>query len=141
MTMTMTMGTAAIAESPTRLRPVILVAEDEPLIASCIRKVLEDSGFAVCIASTGAEALSLAVMYPPDLALVDIRLAGPMNGIEVACRLREDLSVRAIFLSGLFDPGIVERAQAAQPIDFLQKPFRPSQVFNAIERALAVAGG
>lgn len=137
--MAMTTDAATTSECATGRRLVILVAEDEPLIASCIRNVLENSGYVVSVASTGAEALSLAAIEPPDLALVDIRLAGPMNGIEVACRLREQFSVPAIFLSGLLDPRIVEHAQAAHPLDFLQKPFRPSQVFNAIERALGTA--
>jgi FixJ family two-component response regulator len=44
--------------------------------------------------------------------------------------------VPAIFLSGLVDTETAERARIAQPLGFLRKPFLPSQVFNAIERAL-----
>lgn len=120
-------------------RSGILVVEDETLVAISIKDVLEESGFSVAIASSGPEALSLAFLDPPDLALVDIRLKGPMDGIEVACDLRELLGVPPIFLSGALDPHVVECARLARPAGFLHKPFRPSQVFNAIERALGGA--
>jgi CheY-like chemotaxis protein len=126
-------------EGGPKRRSGILVIEDEALLASCIKDILEESGFSVAVASSGPEALSLAFIDPPDLALVDIWLKGPMDGIEVACSLREQLGVPPIFLSGTADPHILECARLAQPAGFLHKPFRPSQVFNAIERALGGA--
>ena len=68
---------------------------------------------------------------------IDIRLTGPIDGIELACQLRQEYGIPAIFLSGPLDADTALRAQAAQPLGLLQKPFRPSEVFNAIERALA----
>jgi len=98
--------------------------------------VLGELGFAVAgIASSGSEALWLVDQSPPSLALVDIRLVGPMDGIEVAQALRSRHHVPVIFLSGFVDLATIERAKAAQPLDFLVKPFRPSQVFHAIETA------
>jgi CheY-like chemotaxis protein len=119
-------------------KPVsILIVEDEALIASYIEEVLGESGFCVAgIAASGPEALSLAAENQPSLALVDIRLTGPIDGIELACLLRERYDLPAIFLSGLADADTTARAQAAQPLGFLPKPFLPSQVFNAIQRAL-----
>jgi DNA-binding NarL/FixJ family response regulator len=117
--------------------PAILIVEDEALIAANIEQVLSESGFRIAgVAASATEALSLADERHPQLALVDIRLTGEVDGIDLACRLREEFGVPSIFLSGLFDPTIVARAQRARPLGFLQKPFRPSQVFNAIERAL-----
>jgi CheY-like chemotaxis protein len=119
----------------------LLVVEDEALVASYIRDVLEESGFVVTgVASSGPEAISLATEESIDLALVDIKLAGPMDGIEVARLLRDRFEVPSIFLSGLYDPATMERAKVAAPLGFLQKPFRPSQVFNALEKALAQPG-
>lgn len=125
-----------------RRKPVsILIVEDEALIAAYIEEVLEESGFAVAgIAASGPEALSLAAETLPALALVDIRLTGPIDGIELACLMRQKFSLPAIFLSGLIDADTTKRAEAAQPLGFLPKPFLPSQVFNAIERALKVLG-
>src|SRR6266404_2220837 len=119
-----------------RSKPItILIVEDEALIASYIEEVLGESGFRVAgIAASGPEALSLAAENRPMLALVDIRLTGPIDGIELACLLRQKFALRSILLSGLADADTTERAQAAQPLGFLAKPFLPSQVFNAIER-------
>ncbi len=115
----------------------ILIVEDEALIASYIKEVLGELGFLVAgVAASGREALSLAAESRPALALVDIRLTGPIDGIELACRLRQEFDVPSIFLSGLIDAETAERAQVARPLGFLPKPFRPSQVFNAIQRAL-----
>ena len=115
----------------------ILIVEDEALVASYIKDVLEESGFVVAgIASTGPEAIAIAEQQRPRLALVDIRLAGPMDGIEVACRLNAAFAVPAIFLSGIVDRDTEARAKSAQPLGFLRKPFLPSQVFNTIERVL-----
>ena len=119
----------------------ILIVEDEALVASYIEEVLGELGFRVAgIAASGPEALALAAETHPSLALVDIRLTGPLDGIELACRLREKFDLPAIFLSGLGDAETSERAQTAQPLGFLPKPFLPSQVFNAIERALSLLG-
>ena len=120
----------------------ILIVEDEALVASYIEEVLAESGFRVAgVASSGPEALSLAEETRPQLALVDIRLTGPIDGIELACLLRQKFALPAIFLSGLADDETTRRAVAAEPLGFLRKPFRPSQVFNAIERALGQARG
>jgi CheY-like chemotaxis protein len=119
----------------------ILIVEDEPLVASYIEEVLGESGFGVAgIAASGAEALSLATEHRPTLALVDIRLNGPIDGIELASQLRQQFDLPAIFLSGFVDAQTSARARTAQPLGFLRKPFLPSQVFNAIERALSRLG-
>ena len=127
---------------PDGSKPIsILIVEDEALIASYIEEVLGGSGFRVAgIAASGAEALSLAAENTPALALVDIRLTGPIDGIELACLLRQRFGLPAIFLSGLADADTTARAKSAQPLGFLPKPFLPSQVFNAIQRALDLMG-
>src|SRR5260221_10616410 len=104
----------------------ILVVEDDALLSGHISEVLEELEFVVAgRASSGAEALAFAEMNPPALALVDIHLNGPMDGVEVARFLRERFDVPSIFLSGIRDDETIERAQAAGPLGFLQKPFRP----------------
>lgn len=119
----------------------ILIVEDEALIASYIEEVLSESGFHVAgIAASGPEALSLAAETAPALALVDIRLSGPIDGIELSSQLSEQFGLRSIFLSGLVDAETTRRAEAAKPLGFLAKPFLPSQVFKAIAQALDLIG-
>jgi len=131
-----------VAQSDARKPVKILIVEDEPLIASYIEEVLGESGFEVAgIAASGPEALSLAAEAAPALALVDIRLTGPIDGIELACMLRQKYGLPSIFLSGLVDGETARRAETAQPLGFLPKPFLPSQVFKAIDRALNAMKG
>ena len=130
-------GRQVVVAADTSKPANILIVEDEALVASCIEEVLGELGFRVAgIAASGQEALALAAQGRPVLALVDIRLTGPIDGIELACRLRDELGVPSIFLSGLADAETTRRAEMARPLGFLPKPFRPSQVFNAIQRAL-----
>jgi CheY-like chemotaxis protein len=120
----------------------VLVIEDEALIAALIADVLTESGFRVVgVASTGTEALSIAAEHGADVALVDIKLCGPMDGIEVARLLRQRNDIGTIFISGMDDPDILERARIANPYCYLPKPFLPSQVYKAIDRALKLRSG
>jgi len=131
-----------VAQSDARKPVKILIVEDEALIASYIEEVLGESGFEVAgIAASGPEALSLAAEAAPALALVDIRLTGPIDGIELACVLRQKYGLPSIFLSGLVDADTARRAETAQPLGCLPKPFLPSQVFKAIDRALGALKG
>jgi CheY-like chemotaxis protein len=115
----------------------ILIVEDEALVAASICDMLEEMGFDVTgIAASGLEAIALVDERKPRLALIDIRLAGSVDGIELAGQLRGEYGIPAIFLSGVVGPEIAVRAQEVQPLGIMQKPFRPSEIFNAIERAM-----
>ena len=75
----------------------ILVVENEALVSSYIAEVLVTLEFAVIgCASSGPEAIGLAERDLPDLALVDIHLSGPMDGIKVAQLLLERCGVLSI---------------------------------------------
>ncbi len=116
----------------------ILVIEDDAFVATWIAELLAEAGFLVVgTAASATEAISYAAASRPRIALVDIKLAGPLDGIELACLLRDKHSVPTIFLSGLVDTETTERAEVARPVGFLAKPFRPAAVFNALEQALA----
>jgi len=131
-------GVKVVAAVEISNAPAILIVEDEAMIAANIEEVLAESGYRVAgVAASVAEALSIANEHRPQLALVDIRLTGSADGIELACMLRDRFDVPSIFLSGLIDAATAMRAERARPLGFLHKPFRPSQVFNAIERALS----
>ena len=124
--------------SPQTQSARLLIVEDDVLLVSSLEELLSDSGFEV-VGSVGsaATALSLAEERQPELALIDIRLVGSVDGIELARQLRTRFQIPAIFLSGLADPETRERALLAQPLGFLRKPYRASQVFNTIQRALS----
>lgn len=69
----------------------ILVVEDENIVAMDIRQSLKRLGYGVpAVAATGEEARAAARFWQPDLILMDIRLRGPMDGIEAAAHIRRD---------------------------------------------------
>jgi DNA-binding response OmpR family regulator len=76
-----------------------------------------------------------------DLAIVDVMLSGPMDGIALAGELRaRHRDIGVIFVSGSGDAETRARIAAARPIAFLQKPFRPSELQALIEARAARAG-
>jgi DNA-binding NarL/FixJ family response regulator len=112
----------------------ILIAEDDALTANYIVAVLEKAGIGVAgTAATGGVALAIAMKTEVHLALVDIKLLGPMDGISLACELREQYGIRTVFLTGNTDPVVHRDAIRARPLGFLLKPFRPSQLFNQLQ--------
>ena len=125
------------AVDPVSTQPCVLIVEDDAMVASYVAEVLVEAGFLVAgVASTASEALSLAEQRCCVLALVDIRLPGPQDGIEIAGELRRRFGVGAIFLSGTSDPDHIARAKRVSPYGFLQKPFLPSQMYKALDKAL-----
>jgi len=72
------------------MKPRILVIEDEPLMARAITQQIAELGFElVATTAYGEEALLLAEKLEFDLALVDLHLAGQLDGISTADSLRK----------------------------------------------------
>ncbi|HEY0837550.1 MAG TPA: response regulator [Azospirillum sp.] len=114
----------------------ILVVEDEALVALYTQELLEDAGHTVVgLAATGESALALAEHNRIDLALLDIRLPGGMDGVEVAAALRARYRTPIIFVSGTLDAETLERTRVVAPLACLQKPVRPSELLAAVNRA------
>src|SRR5690348_12450451 len=73
------------AEKPTETQAPILVVEDDFLVAMQIEAALTEAGFALSgTAASGEEAVSMVASVRPALVLMDIRLAGKMDGVEAA---------------------------------------------------------
>jgi CheY-like chemotaxis protein len=114
----------------------VLVLEDEAIVADDIRATLEKLGYSAPRALASAEEALCAVgSTPPDLALLDIRIKGSMDGIDVAHWLREK-GVPVIFLTSYSDDATLQRARDAEPYGYLLKPFGEQELRTAIEIAL-----
>jgi len=141
-TSTVADGCEVVAMANTSKPITILIAEDDSLVAAYLTELMAKLGFVtVGTAASGVEALALAAVTQPALALVDIGLLGPIDGVDLAVQLKAEYGIPAIFISGDFNPEIALRAQRAQPLGLVQKPFCPSELLNAIERAEATIGG
>ena len=115
----------------------ILVVEDELITAENISESLKQSGYRVTgIASTGDDALRLIAEEPPGLVLLDIKLKGEMDGIDVANCINRDFDIPVIFLTAFSDSEIVERARNTLSYGFLIKPFETRELTSNIEIAI-----
>ena len=94
----------------------VLILEDEKLVARDIQSTLSNAGYETSLASSGEDALALAREDRPDLALVDIRLAGTLDGIETASALRRELEIPVVYLTAHSDEDTLERAKATEPL-------------------------
>lgn len=117
--------------------PRILVVEDEGLVALDICKQLGAMGYDnVCNAGSAEKALALAENDPPDLALLDIRIDGSMDGIELGRRLRESCDTPVIYLTAFTDSETLERAKRTEPYGYVVKPIEGRELRSSIEVAL-----
>ena len=114
----------------------ILVVDDDSLISSFLSDFFGEFGCSSVSASSALEALWLVGKNKPAVAIVDIRLASSMDGIGLAKLLRNMFEIPVIFFSGTTDDALLDRALLTRPFDFLQKPFRPSELLCAVERAM-----
>ncbi len=115
----------------------IMVVEDESFIADDIRACLEQFGYRICaIVATGEEAVAQAKALTPNLALMDIRLRGAMDGITAASLITSQCGVPIVFLTSYADVEVLRRAAAVEPYGFLVKPFEERELRATIEVAL-----
>ena len=107
----------------------ILMAEDEVITAMVMEAELRDAGFPVSRrVVSGEEAVSLAAEEAFHVVLMDIRLAGQIDGIEAARRIQEIRKTPVIFMTGYQDEETRRRAQAVSPIAYLVKPVNGAQL-------------
>lgn len=117
--------------------PRVLIVEDEKIIAKGIEKRLKGMGYAVTgLASTGEEAIRMAVEVPSDLILMDISLGAGMDGVEAASRIRRQADVPVVFLTAYSDPDTLQRAKITEPHGYVIKPYEDRDLQTAIEIAL-----
>jgi 1,2-diacylglycerol 3-beta-glucosyltransferase len=112
----------------------LMIVEDEVLVAMALRDELQDAGYHVLdLTDHHAEAMEIAKQCKPDLALVNIRLAGGDDGIA----LSEQLKARGIPV--LLISGQASRAQSAQTVAIgsLPKPYDAADMVLAVTYLLA----
>lgn len=113
----------------------ILLLEDEVLVAADIKYMLEQSGFEVVgHVASGQEVSEMARTLKPDVALLDIEVQGPVNGIEAGRRIREEFGTPIIYLTKLDET--YNMAKETAPHDFLPKPVDPERLKRSIELAV-----
>jgi PAS domain S-box-containing protein len=126
---------SSLPVKPTRIR--ILVVEDEAVVARDICQQLREQGYdPVANTATGEAAIDLAGQHRPDLVLMDIHLAGEMDGITAARTIRERFALPVVFLTAFSGRETLERAREAEPFGYIIKPFDEQDLRTVIEMAV-----
>ena len=121
-------------------RARLLIVEDDAAQAIDLEDQLRSLGYDVIASvSTGEEAL-VAARELPDLALVDIRLGGKLDGIETGGVLKDRFKVGVIYTTSHDDDETIRRLRGTLPYGYLGKPIRPRDLHGAVEVALAARG-
>jgi len=124
------------AETATPI-PRILIVEDEAIVACDIQARLESFHYNVPgMAASGEEALQLASETWPDLVLMDIKLKGDLDGVQVADTLRRRHGIPVVFLTANSDEEMLQRAKQTEPLNYILKPYHEKELRIAIEFAL-----
>lgn len=118
-------------------REKILIVEDEGISALDLQQTLINMGYqAPDIVATGEEAIQKAEETCPDLVLMDIMLAGEMDGTMAAQEIHSRFGIPVIYLTAYADEGTLARAKIAEPYAYVIKPFKERELHLAVEIAL-----
>ncbi len=119
----------------------IMIVEDNALVAESCRDILERLGYQVAaIVATGEEAVTEAARLQPQAVLMDIRLAGEMDGIDAADKIYREYTIPVVFLSAYSDRALLKRARAVGSFGYLVKPYKEDDLATMLEMTLYKAG-
>jgi CheY-like chemotaxis protein len=126
--------------TPTEARSAtVLIIDDQPFFTTMLHNVLEQQGFRVVVANSGAEGLKSAKEQTLDVILLDIEMPG-MDGFLVCEQLRKEDSIKhipIIILTGTNNPKLNERAFRAGADIVALKVLSSERLVNMIRLALA----
>lgn len=117
----------------------ILIVEDETIVARDIQMQLLELGYEVVgLATRGEEAIAMTAQAKPDLVLMDIQLAGTMDGIAAADAIRANTQQRVpvVFLTAYDADDVLARAKVTEPFGYILKPFSSRVLHSVLEMAL-----
>jgi PAS domain S-box-containing protein len=123
--------------TPNPTQPRILIVEDEAVVARDIAQQLTDLGYEIVGHATNAEqAIALAGELRPSLVLMDIKLAGEMDGIAAALAIRERFALPVIFLTAFAENETLAQAKLSEPCGYVIKPFTERELHTVVQMAL-----
>jgi DNA-binding response OmpR family regulator len=120
-------------------RETVLVIDDEIAVNNNIRKILSKKDYKVDQAASKKEALEKIAAHAYNLVLLDLRMPG-VKGLELLGAIRKaQPQARVIIVTGYASIETAKEAARMGAIDYLPKPFTPSEIRNATEKAMKLA--
>ncbi|HEU5201521.1 MAG TPA: response regulator [Nitrospira sp.] len=119
------------------VQPTVLIVEDEAIVAEDLTNKVTALGYEVIdTVPTGEQALPIAQTRHPDLVLLDLKLAGNIDGIQTAERLLQVCDLAIVFVTAHSDRDTVKRASATVPFGYILKPFSERDLSVQLDTAL-----
>ena len=115
----------------------ILLVEDSRLTAKLVEDFLHKCGYEIETAITGEEAVQkISGGFPPDLVLMDIELAGKMDGVEAARRILKSRDIPVVFLTANTSEEIIDKIKEVKAYGFVLKGIDKAALLSTVEMAL-----
>ena len=115
----------------------ILIVEDEQLIGLMLAEEVRRLGCEVtAVVTTGQAAIRSAQRNPPDAVLMDVSLAGVLDGIETARIIKGKRNIPILFITGHNDGSLLDRARAVRPAAIVDKLDSPENIRAALSSLL-----
>jgi two-component system cell cycle sensor histidine kinase/response regulator CckA len=114
---------------------LILVVDDEPMVRTVARRILERNGYSVQIACDGKEGSELFEIHHPRISAVLLDMAMPvMDGEQAFHAMRAGKPVvPVVFSSGFIAPDAIERLLKEPATAFVGKPYLPSRLLDVLD--------
>ncbi|HOO70857.1 MAG TPA: response regulator [Spirochaetota bacterium] len=119
------------------IKKKILLVEDEAITALDMANMLQKIGYEVAATiASGEEAVAKAIEMRPDLILMDIILSDEMDGIDATKKIKEQINVPVVYLTGNADSRTFQRAGETNHLGYLIKPVSRDNLKSVISTAL-----
>ena len=121
-------------------RPMVLVVDDEPLVADTLAMILTQAGYRTVRAYNGRTALEIASVQAPDLLISDVAMP-EMNGVELALGMTSMApGCKVVLFSGhATSLDLISAYDAGHRFPLLAKPVHPTQVLGQVAKSLELA--
>jgi YesN/AraC family two-component response regulator len=119
------------------MKPLILIVEDELIIALHIKEILKEEGFdAIINVDNVNDAITTIENLNPSLVLIDISLRQDKDGVHLGAFLLERDKIPFIYITSYSDKSTLERVRETRPYGYIVKPFKPTDLKSTVDIVL-----
>ena len=116
----------------------LLIVEDEFVIAQDLKMTVTSLGYGVIgVAKSAVEAITILDGEKPDLILLDIKIIGKVNGVELAKLIEKEYHVPYLFVTSYADTSTLNKIKETNPVGYVLKPFDKRDIRVALEMSFA----